>query len=70
MSWLMVPKDLLCVNKTIDWLIAYTSNFVRYTSSFLMNINDEKSWPDLMTKQNWYTKTFPQEYDYELLNPK
>ena len=23
-----------------------------------------------MTKQNWYTKTFPQDYDYELLNPK
>ena len=29
-----------------------------------------KSWPDLMTKQNWYTKTFPQEYDLELLDPK
>ena len=29
-----------------------------------------KSWPDLMTKQNWYTKTFPPEYDYRLLNPE
>ena len=23
-----------------------------------------------MTKENWYTKTFLQDYDYELLNPK
>ena len=23
-----------------------------------------------MTKQNWYTKICPQDYDYELLNPK
>ena len=29
-----------------------------------------KSWPDLMTKQNWYTKIVLHEYDCELLNPK
>ena len=29
-----------------------------------------KSWPDLMTKQNWYTKTFPQEYGHELFKRK
>ena len=29
-----------------------------------------ESWPGLMTKQNWYKKPFPQEFDYKLLNPK
>ena len=52
---------------------AYTSKFVQSISGFWMYINDEmrpkyitlysygscvKSWPDLMAKQNWYTKHF------------
>ena len=44
-------------------------NVSHYTTAKL-SVHVQKSWPDLMTKQNWYTKTFLQKYDYELLNLK
>ena len=51
------------------WMLMMRSghNISHYTTA---KLSVHVTWPDLMLKQNWYTKTFPQHYDYELLNPK
>ena len=77
--------DIIDANSSIidmDFLYWYRQHYFLY-NDFQLNVQEQarffkglvpgasvKSWPDLMIKQNWYTKTFSQDYDYELLNTK
>ena len=65
-----VPLFFYGMNKTFLWVDLSLFNQILLWWYY----NDRKAYRILavlpLIKQNWYTKPFPQENDYEILNPK